>query len=155
MKLYYPLKYDDYIETYSSKYNVDKYLVMGVISAESRFDKDAQSHKSAKGLMQLTESTAAWCINHFGIEIDENDLYSPKLNIELGCVYLEYLIDTYSNIETALAAYNAGPGNVNTWLKNEEYSKDGLSLDNIPFKETKQYVEKVIKRREIYYKLYK
>lgn len=155
MKLYYPLKYDDTIETYSSKYNIDKYLVMGVISAESRFDKDAQSHKGAKGLMQLTESTANWCISHFGININEKDLHSVQLNIEIGCVYLEYLIDTYSNIETALAAYNAGPGNVNKWLKNKEYSEDGTTLHSIPFKETKQYVENVIKRREIYYKLYK
>lgn len=155
LKLYYPLKYGDYIETYSTKYNVDKYLVMGVISAESRFNETALSHKGAKGLMQITDNTAKWCADNFGIKYEIGGYIEPEANIETGCAYLEYLIDTYSNTETALAAYNAGPGNVSKWLKDKNYSSDGVSLDNIPFKETEDYVDKVIKRRNIYYDIYK
>ncbi|MBE7053293.1 MAG: lytic transglycosylase domain-containing protein [Ruminococcaceae bacterium] len=154
MKMYYPLKHEVLIENISSKYNVDKYLVMGVISAESRFDINAKSHKGAKGLMQLTDSTAMWCNNNFNLNYKNIDLFSAETNIEIGCIYLEYLIDTYESIETALAAYNAGPGNVNKWLKNENYSKDGKTLDVIPYGETKDYVEKVTKRRNSYFELY-
>ena len=154
LKMYYPLKYHSYIETYCAKYNVDEYLVMGVISAESGFNEDAKSHKGAVGLMQITNPTAKWCIEHFALDIDEKNINDPKSNIEIGCAYLEYLIDTYSNTKTALAAYNAGPGNVNKWLKNPDYSPDGASIENIPFNETEKYVEKVFKRRTVYYDIY-
>ena len=155
IKLYYPLKHENLIDTYSVKYNIDKYLVMGVISSESHFNENAKSHKGAKGLMQLTESTSHWCNEHFNLSYEQIDLYNAEINIEIGCLYLEYLIDTYENIETALAAYNAGPGNVNKWLKDKNYSEDGETLIKIPFEETEKYVKKVIKRRNVYFDLYK
>lgn len=154
IKLYYPLKCENLIDTYSAKYNIDKYLVIGVISSESHFDKDAKSHKGAKGLMQLTDSTAQWCNEHFNLDYDHIDLYDVETNIEIGCIYLEYLIDTYENIETALAAYNAGPGNTDKWLKDKNYSDDGKALVKIPFEETEKYVKKVLKRKDIYFDLY-
>jgi soluble lytic murein transglycosylase len=154
IKLYYPLKHENFINIYSAKYNIDKYLIMGVISSESHFDEDAKSYKGAKGLMQLTDSTAKWCSDHFNLNYDYIDLYDAETNIEIGCIYLEYLIDTYQDIETALAAYNAGPGNVNKWLEDKNYSKDGETLIKIPFQETEKYVKKVIKRKNAYFKLY-
>jgi soluble lytic murein transglycosylase len=81
-------------------------------------------------------------------------LYDVETNIEIGCIYLEYLIDTYENIETALAAYNAGPGNTDKWLKDKNYSDDGKALVKIPFEETEKYVKKVLKRKNIYFDLY-
>jgi len=72
----------------------------------------------------------------------------------MGCFYLSYLIDHYKNIETALAAYNAGMGNVSSWLEDKKYSKDGKTLTEIPYSETAKYVRRVRSLRKIYKILY-
>ena len=154
-KAVYPLKYENHIRAYSDIYDLDPYLVMAVISAESHFDKDAISHKDAKGLMQIKEETAKWCIQHFKLDADSSDIYEPKTNILIGCSYIDYLIDMFEgNVDTAIAAYNAGQGNVKKWLADSRYSDDGNSLKEIPFDETKKYVKKVRHREEIYRDLY-
>lgn len=153
MKTLYPLKYEDTIEMCSKKYGLDKYFIMGIISAESRFSEDAVSHKDAKGLMQLKDETAVWCAEKFNID---GEIYEPKTNIEIGSAYIRYLLDIFlGNKENALAAYNAGQGKVVKWLKNEAYSNDGKTLHTIPYKETREYIKRVQKRAEIYKKLYK
>lgn len=145
----FPRSYNAYIELNSEKYGVDKNLIYAVIKAESNFDREAQSHKGAKGLMQLTDDTAAWCADELGI--DEYDVLNVGTNIEIGTYYLSYLIDKCGgNEQNAIAAYNAGHGNVEKWLRNPEYSKDGKTLTIIPFKETETYVKKV----EFYKKIY-
>lgn len=152
LKTLYPLKYEDSIEKYSAKYNLDKYLVMGVISAESRFSEDAVSHKSAKGLMQLKDDTAYWCAEKYGIN---GEIYEAEVNIEIGCAYLRYLLDLFNqDTENALAAYNAGQGNVKKWLADSRYSADGKNLDTIPYIETRDYVLRVQRRANIYKKIY-
>ena len=152
MKIAYPVKYIDLIEKYSDEYNLDKYMVMAVISTESKFDKNAISHKNAKGLMQLKEETALWCMEQFDIAANGADIRTPDLNITLGCAYLRYLTDKFENSDTALAAYNAGEGNVSKWL---EAGKNEIKLNSIPFAETKKYVDTVNKRKAIYRYLYK
>ncbi len=151
MKLAYPVKYIDLIQKYSKEYNLDEHMVMAVISTESKFDKDAVSPKNAKGLMQLKEETALWCMEQFDINSDGADIHTPELNIRIGCAYLRYLTDKFKNTNTALAAYNAGEGNVSGWLKD---SKDESLLKSIPFAETKKYVNTVNKRTKIYHYLY-
>ena len=154
-KLIYPLKHQDIITKYSEQYQLDPYLVMGVISSESRFVEAANSHKGAMGLMQLTEETATWCIEHFKLDVSIEDVYKPDVNIRIGCAYMSYLIEVFDGeTGTAIAAYNAGQGNVKNWLSDKRYSDDGKTLDVIPFDETKEYVEKVMKRHEIYKDLY-
>ena len=154
-KALHPLRYEQYITEYSGQYGLDPYLIMGVISAESRFDKNAQSNKDAKGLMQIKEDTALWCIQHFGLDADIDDIYEPDTNILIGCTYIDYLIDIFDGqVDTAIAAYNAGQGNVKNWLADERYSDDGKTLKEIPFDETKEYVKKVRHREEIYRDLY-
>ncbi len=155
MRLVYPLSYIEEIEKYSEKYELDKYLVIGIISAESGFDPDAQSHKDAKGLMQVKEETAKWLSESLEIETNSGDITDPDVNINIGCAYMRYLIDRYGGHEdTAVAAYNAGPGNADKWLSDTRYSKEGKVLFKIPFYETEEYVKKVQKRREIYQRLY-
>ncbi len=140
-KILYPLAYENYINKYSREYNLNPYLVMGVIRTESDFVSDAHSG-FAGGLMQLTEETAAWNAEKLGIEV--YDFMDPETNIMLGCHYLRYLIDNYSGVvNTALAAYNGGMGNVSEWLGNPNYSDDGKTLKYIPFTETRGYVLKV------------
>lgn len=155
LKKFYPLYYEETIEKVSIDYNIDKYFIMGIISTESNFESDAQSHKNAKGLMQIKEETAIWCIEKFNIDATKDNYTSPEKNIEIGCAYIDYLIKHFNgNKKTALAAYNAGIGRVEEWLKDGEYSKDGKTLYKIPFEETEKYVKKVEIREKIYRYIY-
>lgn len=156
LKLFYPLKYDNYVEKYSQMYNLDKYLVMSVIKAESNFNKDAVSSKGARGLMQITPSTGEWIAEQMNlIEFSADKLSDPELNIFMGCWYLDNLRKEFNdNYILILSAYNAGRGNVNKWLKNDEFSYDGKNLDYIPFRETELYIKKIRLNYNIYKYLY-
>ena len=140
IRIAYPVAYSEYIVKYAHKYDLDKFLVMAVIKQESNFIPDAESDY-AGGLMQLTEETAEWNAVQMGLH--NYSYMDPETNIKIGCHYLSYLIGHYGNIDTALAAYNGGMGNVDAWLADSRYSSDGVTLDDIPFPETKAYVKKV------------
>jgi len=150
----YPLRYESEIRTYAQKYQLDPYFVMGVIKAESNFKPDAHSGV-ARGLMQITDKTAQWIAGQMERTYSPDDLEIPEKNIEMGCFYLDYLCEHYKNREVALAAYNAGMGNVSEWLSDERYSKDAKALISIPFPETATYVEKVGRYEQVYQFLYK
>ena len=143
----YPVKYSNYIVKYAEENELDPYLVIALIKQESNFVADARS-KYAGGLMQLTEETATEYAKK--LELETYNYMDPETNIKIGCFVLASLIDKYENVDTALAAYNAGIGNVDTWLKNPDYSSDGKTLYNIPFSETREYVKKVNEYMEIY-----
>lgn len=143
----YPVAYSSYITKYAAKNDLDPYLVIAVIKQESNFVADARS-KYAGGLMQLTQVTADEYADKLGM-VSYNYM-DPETNIRIGCYVLSTLIDKYDNVDTALAAYNAGVGNVDSWLKNPDYSSDGETLYNIPFSETRHYVKKVNQYMEIY-----
>ncbi|MBE7027336.1 MAG: lytic transglycosylase domain-containing protein, partial [Ruminococcaceae bacterium] len=102
------------------------------------------------------DSTATWIAEKMGYKnFSASELSNPQKNIEIGCWYLRCLLDKYNgDTILALCAYNAGSGNVNAWLSNEQYSKDGKTLDNIPFSETRHYVANTQKYTEKYKKLY-
>lgn len=154
MHAMYPVRYYEYIDKYASEYDLDEYLVMGVIKAESNYIHDAHSGV-AHGLMQLTPETALWISDELKTDFSETDIEDPETNIRMGCFYLSYLISHYNNnVDVALAAYNAGMGNVSKWLSNSEYSKDGVNLSYIPFKETREYIKKVNEYKQTYKKLY-
>ncbi len=147
---FYPLKYQDEISVVSAKYDVDKALIASVINVESGYNENAISQKGARGLMQIMPSTAEWLSNKLGKEYSDEKLLQADYNIELGGYYISYLIDKYQNVEVGLCAYNAGPQNVNNWLNNNEYSSDGKTLNKIPFKETRDYINKVNKNYYYY-----
>lgn len=153
----YPLDYKEYIDKYARENNIDPYLIASVINVESRFNKEAISPKGAKGLMQIIPSTGKWAAEELEIEAyEDNDLYNPDINIKIGSWYLKKLDKEFTgNQDLVLAAYNGGSGNVRKWLKNEEYSSDGINLEKIPFKETENYLKKVENNYEIYRKIYK
>ena len=104
--------------------------------------------------MQITEETAKWICEQLELEYSEGLLYDPEANIEMGSFYLGYLAEKYKNMDTALAAYNAGMGNVTKWLKDSKYSSDGITLSEIPFGETKRYVQRVNKLKKLYEIIY-
>lgn len=154
---FFPYKYREYVDKYSSQYNLDPLLVLAVIKTESKFDDDAHSHKNAVGLMQITIDTGEWAAKEMGYsKFSKEDLYNEEYNIKMGCWYLRRLNDTFNkDMDLTIAAYNAGPTNVQSWLVNRNYSADGKSVDYIPFGETKKYVDKVNAYYRIYEYLYK
>lgn len=154
IKTIYPTEYYDIVEKYSKEYNVDKYLIFAVIKAESNFKEDASSKKGAKGLMQLIDSTAEEVAKTINLDIKDKDILNPDININLGTKYISSLLKKYENKELALAAYNAGSGNVDNWVKNGILKSDGSNWENIPYKETKNYVRKILMDYEIYIKIY-
>ncbi len=134
---------------------VEPSLVYAVMKAESGFDEHAKSRAGAIGLMQLKPSTAEFICGRFNIPFEASRLEEGEYNAILGCTYLKYLIDKFEITETALAAYNAGEGTVSKWLEEKAYSDDGKRLKSIPYKETRQYVKKVLRCRKIYEILYR
>jgi soluble lytic murein transglycosylase len=147
----FPLKYKGLIIEKSEAYGLDPAFVCAIIRAESRFNPNAVSHKGARGLMQVMEPTAYWAAEEIGlVGFDYSQMFEPETNIEVGCWYLANLNAQFGDTKVSLAAYNAGSGNVEKWLLDPSYSKDGKSLSYIPFKETRGYVKKI----GIYEKIY-
>lgn len=123
-------KYDDAIESASAKYGVDASLLKAVIHAESGFNTNAVSHSGAQGLMQLMPATAA--------SLGVRDPFNPNQSIDAGARYLKHQIDRFGDEKSAIAAYNAGPGAVARY--------GGVP----PYKETQNYVNKVLSYRNSY-----
>lgn len=151
----YPLKYYEDIYYYSKIYSLDPLFVTSVIYVESKFNEMAVSRKGAIGLMQILPRTAKWAAKEMNLKNYNNDLlFDIKVNINIGCWYLNRLRKQFSNIEVVLAAYNGGSGNVSKWLKNPNYSLDEITLEKIPFEETSNFVKRVKRVYRIYKFLY-
>ncbi len=148
----YPLKYHDVIKEVCAEYQLDVYLVYALIKTESSFKQNVVSKKGAKGLMQITDSTAQFIAER--LDIKDCDIFAVKTNVKFGCYYLNYLLKRFSAVETALCAYNAGEGNVSNWLEDEKCSIDGVNLIYIPFGETREYIKKISRRYRKYKNLY-
>lgn len=154
-KVSYPREYLSEVQAAADEFGVPESIIFAVIKTESDFDKTAVSSAPAHGLMQLTEETYFWIGNDMlGEYPSAFDIYDPELNIRYGTYYLNFLYRKYGNWDTALAAYNAGPGTVNDWLLNREITDRDGNLVNIPYKETRNYVKKVNAAIEKYDKLY-
>lgn len=154
MKFIYKTDYSEIVEEYAEEYDIDKYLIYAVIKNESNFDKQATSHKEAKGLMQMMNATAEEVANKLNIDYINDELYDEKTNIQLGAYYLSELLEKYNNYLVAIAAYNAGIGNVDSWISKGIIKSDGSDIQNIPFKETNNYVRKISRDYKIYKHLY-
>lgn len=142
-------KYSKITDNICKNYDLDNRLILAIIKVESNFDKNAKSQKGARGLMQLKIETFDYVKS---IEKFNENLYifNEEDNILVGTAYFKYLLNKFKDIEVSLCAFNAGEGKVNGWLKNREYSIDGITLDYIPYNETRNYVKKVT----FYYELY-
>lgn len=149
---FYPIRYKDIVIENALNNGLDPYLVFAVIKVESGFNNKAVSNRGAIGLMQLTPATASYMAGFTGDSV--LDLTDASLNVKLGCKYISYLIMRFKSTKTALIAYNAGEGNVSSWLTKKEYSLDGINLDNIPFNETREYIKKIEKSFSKYKNLY-
>ena len=147
-----PLRHEDIIRQQAADKHVDAALIAGVIYTESRF-RDQTSHAGAKGLMQLMPATADYIARKSGgTRFTPTDLATPQINIAYGTWYLRYLLDKYKgNTILTLAAYNAGEGKVDEWRANAAAKGEKFRVaDHIPFKETRDYVHRVLSARKDY-----
>lgn len=147
-----PLRHDDIIRQQAEDKDLDPALIAAVIYAESRF-RDATSPAGARGLMQITPATAQEIAQRSGgTEFEQGDLADPQINISYGSWYLDWLLDRYGgNRRLAVAAYNAGTGNVDRWIVEDP----GMTIEEIPFPETRAYVQKVLEARKEYRRTYR
>lgn len=151
----HPRKYAEYVTVYAQNYEVPEDVIYAVIHTESHFDSAAVSSAGAVGLMQLMPETFLWLTDDMlGEHLSEAVLYDPETNIRYGTYLLSLLYRRYGNWDTAAAAYNAGIGTVDGWLKDPAYTDEYGFLKQIPYKETASYVKKVEKARKVYLRLY-
>jgi soluble lytic murein transglycosylase len=146
-RLRYPLEYEHIVRGHARQYDLDAALLAAVIYRESKFDPDARSSSGALGLMQLLPETAEGIAQLTGgsrFEVD--DLFDPEINVRYGSFYLRRLLRKYDDERLALAAYNAGQANVDEWIASGE--------EEIPFPETREFVDNVLDAREIYARAY-
>jgi len=154
-KIFYPLPYRQDIFRYSKQFQLDPYFVSAVIRVESRFFSEARSKRGARGLMQLMPETARWIAGQMNIEYRSELLSQPRYNIMLGCWYLANLMAEFDgNPVAVLAAYNGGRGRVARWLEEGIWDGQLQTIENIPFAETSQFVERVWRDYRIYRRLY-
>ena len=151
-----PLRHEDIIRQQSEAKELDPSLVASVIYAESRF-RDQTSHAGARGLMQITPETARYIARlSGGTTFEQGDLAKPQVNISYGAYYLRYLLDRYTeNKVLALAAYNGGEGNVERWIDEARTTRRRFTIGEIPFAETRHYVERVLDVQGDYRKKYR
>lgn len=155
-KFIYPYPYKEMVVEYSGVRNLDSNLVAGVILSESKFKLAAKSHKGAIGLMQIMPKTAQWIAEQmedkqFSLAV----LHDPEVNIKFGTWYLQSLKKEFSGNEVLmLAAYNAGRGNVKDWMEKYQWDMNFKDIEQIPYRETRQYVKKVLESKVQYQKLY-
>ena len=149
-----PLRHEDIIRQQAAEKDLDPALIAAVIYQESKF-RDQTSHAGARGLMQITPATAEFIARRSGgTRFTQEDLATPQINIAYGSYYLRYLLDHYGgDTELATAAYNAGQTNVDRWVR-EAGGRGRFGPDDIPFPETRGYVEKVLAAREDYRRTY-
>lgn len=156
-KYLYPYDYQDTINFYADRYEVDRNLVASVILAESKFRQDATSVHGARGLMQIMPETGSWIATQ--IEDDSfsvDKLYNVNMNIKYGTWYLSELQTEFEGNEVlALAAYNAGRGNVYEWMEKYHWDINFKDYTKIPFPETREYVKRVLENKKHYNRLYK
>lgn len=151
-RLLYPLRYAGHISVCARRAGVDPSLVAAVVRAESRFRPDARSRAGAVGLMQVLPETARLVARRHGLDrFRPKMLREPEWNLLIGSLYLSELMDRYhGDVVAALAAYNAGPGVVDTWVA----GKPRLTIQAIRYPETRSYVREVLWTRERFNRLY-
>ncbi len=142
----YPLEYAHIVRGHARNHGLDPALVAAVVYVESRFDPNARSGAGAVGLMQLLPATAKGiALRTGGTRFVVADLRDPEINVRYGSWYLDHLHDQYGDTRLALAAYHAGPGNVERWQRQGR---------GIAFPETRAYVKEVVRVRRVYESAY-
>ncbi len=151
----FPKAYWSDLKKFSNGNNLDPYLVASLIRQESEFNPNAVSKKDAVGLMQLLPRVGKNVakeerLSHFSA----NQLFTPSTNMQIGTRYFKSMIDKFGSVEYALAAYNAGADRVQDWLAQPKYRDIPEFVESIPFTETREYVEAIVRNANVYRQLY-
>jgi soluble lytic murein transglycosylase len=151
----FPKPYWDDLRRYSEQNSLDPYLVASLIRQESEFNPGAISRANAVGLMQLLPSTAKKVAKDEKVKnFNANQLLSPNVNMQLGTRYFRGMVDKFGAFEYALAAYNAGDDRVKDWLGQGKYRDPQEFVESIPFTETREYVQAILRNANVYRQLY-
>ncbi len=155
-KLAFPLPYRDPLERYSREHGLDPFLVAALIRQESEFDTHAVSRANAYGLTQVLPSTGREIGRKLGLAgFHADSLFQPEMNLRIGTYFLKSLLDRQKGKwELTLTAYNAGPGRVTKWLTWGDYQEPAEFIETIPFDETRNYVQSVLRNADLYARLY-
>jgi len=156
VQVLYPMKYSGIISRNCDEFGVDESLVYAVIHTESGFDEYALSEAGAMGLMQIMPDTFQWlqkCMPADSL-LDEQELYTPEVNIRYGVYYISRLKGLFGSDTLAIAAYHAGQGSVGGWIEQSGLSAGTFSEKDIPSAATAHYVHKVNNARAVYMRLY-
>jgi soluble lytic murein transglycosylase len=154
-KVLFPLPYISDIRANSEKNGLDPYLVLSLMRQESEFNPSVISYANAYGLMQILPSTGKQLAHEDGMHhFSTNDLLNPPVNIELGTLYLKQLVDEFhGQVEYALASYNAGDFRIQDWLKTGNYRDVPEFVESIPFTQTRDYVQAILRNERMYKRL--
>jgi soluble lytic murein transglycosylase len=150
----YPLPYRAALEREADRHKLDLAMVAGLIRQESAFDADAVSRRGAIGLMQIWPPTAPSLARSLRLAYSRAHLFDPEYNLRLGASYLATLLKAYDRPEFALAAYNAGESRVKEWTAGQAYAELPEFVESIPFTETRDYVQVVLRNAVLYRRIY-
>jgi soluble lytic murein transglycosylase len=150
----YPLPYEAALRREAAKNNFDPMLAAGLIRQESTFQADAVSRKDAVGLMQVLPKTGRLMSKHLKLRYAKTKLFEPDFNIQVGMVYVANLLRDMGEPEYALAAFNAGEDRIALWRSERKYDEIPELVESIPFTETRDYVQIVLRNAEVYRMIY-
>jgi soluble lytic murein transglycosylase len=153
-KALYPLPYEAALRREAAKNNFDPMFAAGLIRQESTFQADAVSPKDAIGLMQVLPKTGKLLARQIKVRYTKDKLFDPNYNIEIGMVYIASLVRLTGALEYAAAAYNAGEDRIAAWKAERNYEEIPELVESIPFTETREYVEVVLRNTEVYRMIY-
>ncbi len=153
-KALYPLPYESALRRESAKNGLDPALVAGLIRQESTFQADAVSHAGAYGLMQVLPQTGKLLSKQLHLRYSLNKLFDPEFNLTLGTVYLKGLLQLTGGPEQALAAFNAGEDRIAAWGAERKYEEVAELVESIPFTETREYIQIVLRNADAYRMIY-
>jgi len=153
-KVLYPLPYESVIRREAAKNNFDPMLAAGLMRQESTFQADALSPQNAIGLMQVIPKTGKLLAKQLRVKFSPDKLFQPEYNIQLGMLYISGLVKLTGAPEFALAAFDAGEDRIASWKAERNYEEIPELVESIPFSETRDYVQIVLRNSEVYRMIY-
>jgi soluble lytic murein transglycosylase len=153
-KTLYPLPYEAALRREAARNNFDPMIAAGLIRQESTFQADAVSHANAVGLMQVLPKTAKLLAKQLKVRYVKTKLFEPDYNLQLGMLYIASLLRATGAPEYALAAFNAGEDRIAAWRAERNYEEIAELVESIPFTETRDYVQIVLRNAEVYRMIY-
>jgi soluble lytic murein transglycosylase len=156
-ELLFPLPYRAELTADARRRGLDPFLVAGLVRQESEFNPEADSRAHAYGLTQVLPGTGRQFARRAGVgRVTARVLMQPAPNLKIGTTILRSMLDQQGgNLEQTLAAYNAGPNRVAEWLTWNTYREPAEFVESIPYAETREYVQAVMRNAEMYRRLYR